>query len=132
MRGTGSELPAGHPDRKFKGRFVFQGNQVKDEHSDAAVFQALSSSPAALEASKALDAYGALPGNSETQAAAEQAYVQAELTGTETWVMLPEVAWPASWKEKTPSSTSGAATTMESDDDEDEIVVEKQVTPRQA
>ena len=30
-----AELPAGHPNRKFKGRVVFQGNNVKDENWDA-------------------------------------------------------------------------------------------------
>ena len=44
----GSELAEGDPDRKFKGRCVIQGNDVKDENSHAAIFQELSSSPATL------------------------------------------------------------------------------------
>ena len=35
----GSELPAGDPGRKFKGRVVFQGNNVRDQNWDAAMFQ---------------------------------------------------------------------------------------------
>ncbi len=42
----GSELPKGHPDRKFKGRVVFQGNNVKDQTGDWALFEELSSAPA--------------------------------------------------------------------------------------
>ena len=53
-----SELPDGHKDRKFNGRIVFMGNEVRDEYHEYAIFQDLSSSPAALEAAKALDAFG--------------------------------------------------------------------------
>ena len=52
----GSGLPEGDPDRKFKGRCVVQGNDVRDENSHAAIFQELSSSPATLEAAKSVDA----------------------------------------------------------------------------
>ena len=45
------ELPVGHPDQKFKGRLVFQGNEVKDENAHYAIFSELSSNPATLEAS---------------------------------------------------------------------------------
>eukprot|EP00972_Heterocapsa_arctica_P044076 6508059-Heterocapsa_arctica.AAC.1 len=59
----GSELDANDPGRKWKGRYVFRGNSVKDEHMQAAIFNELSSIPAMLEASKAVDAYGLMPGN---------------------------------------------------------------------
>ena len=39
----GSELQAGNPGRKCKGRFVFQGNLVKDESGRIAMFNQLSS-----------------------------------------------------------------------------------------
>jgi len=52
----GSELPPGDPNRKFKGRVVFQGNRVQDESWNAALFQELGSSPATMEAGKACDA----------------------------------------------------------------------------
>ena len=48
----GDELPEGHPDRKWKGRSVFQGNRVSDEHNDYAIFSELGSSPALMEAAK--------------------------------------------------------------------------------
>ena len=35
----GSELPLGHADRKIKGRYVYQGNQVRDEYNDAALLR---------------------------------------------------------------------------------------------
>ena len=50
----GSELPQGDPLRKFKGRTVFQGNNVKDENNDTALFSELGSSPATMEAGKML------------------------------------------------------------------------------
>ena len=39
----GSELPKGDPNRKFKGRVVFHGNNIRDQNYDWAVFQGLSS-----------------------------------------------------------------------------------------
>ena len=34
-----SELPPGHPKRKFKGRVVFQGNRVTNQNWEAAIFK---------------------------------------------------------------------------------------------
>ena len=76
-----AELPADNPARKFKGRVVFQGNQVRDENWEAAMFQELSSCPATMEASKSADCYGLLPGHAIQQADAEQAYTQSKLGG---------------------------------------------------
>ena len=69
----GSELPLGDPMRKFKGRTVFQGNNVKDEAADVALFAELGSSLANMEAGKALDAYGSMPGNRTSQGDGKQA-----------------------------------------------------------
>ena len=106
----GSELPLKHPDRKFKGRYVYQGNQVIDEYHEAALFNELGSSPATLEGSKAVDAFGRLPGHVIEQADASAAYTQALMgtttpgakeaqeeayqVKTQTWVRLPEEARP--------------------------------------
>ena len=79
----GAELPEGHPARKFKGRYVFQGNLVKDEHQEAALFNELRSSPATLEGAKAVDCYGSFPGHLVEKVDAKQAYTQA-LLGTTT------------------------------------------------
>eukprot|EP00972_Heterocapsa_arctica_P086558 12759454-Heterocapsa_arctica.AAC.1 len=38
-----SELPEGHPKRKFTGRVVFQGNRVTNQNWEAAIFQDLGS-----------------------------------------------------------------------------------------
>ena len=54
----GSELPKHSPLKIFKGRTVFQGNNVQDENSNTALFSELGSSPASMEAGKVLDAYG--------------------------------------------------------------------------
>ena len=85
----GSELPADDPRRKFKGRTVFQGNNVRDQDSDHALFAELGSSPASMEAAKLLGAFGSQPGFSKAQADAIQAYIQALFTGVPTWLTLP-------------------------------------------
>ena len=50
-----------------------------------------------MEASRAADAYGCIEGHEIQQCDAEQAYTQAELDGTTTWVRLPRDQWPESW-----------------------------------
>ena len=80
----GSELPLGDPIRKFKGRTVFQGNNVKDEAAN-------------MEAGKALDAYGSMPGNRTSQGAGKQAYTQALMQDILTWIRLPRNRWPKEW-----------------------------------
>ena len=85
----GSELPENDPLRKFKGGTVFQGNNVRDENSDVALFAELSSSPATMEAGKVVDAFGAQPGHCTEQADGKQAYTQSLMEGTETWVEIP-------------------------------------------
>ena len=94
----GSELPKGDPARKFKGRVVFQGNNVRDQNWEVAMFQDLSSCPATMEAGKACDFYGSLAGHVIQQSDAEQAYTQSRLGGDPTWVRLPKEQWPESWK----------------------------------
>ena len=94
----GSELPKGHPQRKYKGRSVFQGNQVRDENADHAIFAELGSSPASMEAGKIIDVFGSQPGYAKQQADARQAYTQALFEGIATWVrLLPRNRWPKSW-----------------------------------
>ena len=73
----GSELEKDDKGRYYKGRYVYQGNRVKDQNSNAALFNEIGSSPAGMESSKAMDAYGLLPGHSIQQADAAQAYTQA-------------------------------------------------------
>ena len=93
----GSELPADDPRRKFKGRTVFQGNNVRDQDSDHALFAELGSSAASMEAAKLLDAFGSQPGFSKAQADAIQAYIQALFAGVPTWLSLPRNRWPEHW-----------------------------------
>jgi len=93
-----SELHPSNPARKFQGRVVCQGNQVKDENWDVALFQELGTAPATLVAGKACDAYGLQPGYDVQQADAEQAYIQSRLGGDiPTFVRLPAERRPASW-----------------------------------
>jgi hypothetical protein len=97
-----AELPTGHPDRKFKGRIVFGGDQVTDEHNATAIFQELATSPASLEASNILDAYSLLPGNTGEQNDGTQAFTQAELgnvhSSVVTWARLPKELQPKSFE----------------------------------
>ena len=88
------QLSKGNPSRKFKGRGVLLGNQVKNQFWEAAFFQDLGNSPATFEASRWADFYGCLPGHGVKLADATQAYIQAVLTGPPCWVELPEDAWP--------------------------------------
>ena len=97
----GSELEKGNPLRKFKGRTVFQGNNAKDENAEqAALFAELGSAPSTMEAAKAIDAYGAMPGNCTQQSDGRQAYTQALHKGVKTWVRLPKYRWPKGWASK--------------------------------
>ena len=72
----------------------------KHQNYQHALFQDLGSKPAIMQAGKAVDCYGCLPGHDIDQCDADQAYIQTELTGTETCVALPEEAWPADWWDK--------------------------------
>ena len=99
------QIPEGNPGRKFKGRGVLLGNQVKNQHWEAAFFQDLGTSPASFEASRWADFYGCLPGHAVKLADAIQAYIQVKLTGPLCWVELPTDAWPFEiqyWKFRSP------------------------------
>ena len=88
--GKGSELAKGSQHRKYKGRVVFLGNGVRDQHGLAAMFEQIASSPASLEAGKVVDAYGCLEGNKSECVDAEQAYIQADMKGYLTFVWMPD------------------------------------------
>ena len=95
-----SELPP--EQRKYKGRVVFQGNNVKDELGYDAVFTDQGSSAIFLAASKLLDVVSMLPGCDGGQSDAPQAYTQALFDNGEndevgTWVFLPQDQWPSGW-----------------------------------
>lgn len=51
-----SELPK--DKRTWRGRYTFQGNNARDQNAEVAVFDSLSSTPATMEGSRAVDAYG--------------------------------------------------------------------------
>jgi hypothetical protein len=94
----GYELPEGDPGRKFKGRVVLQGNNVRTENADLALFGELSSSPASMEAAKLADTVGLFPEYTCQIADAPQAYTQEKFRGKPTWVEVPREYWPAKWK----------------------------------
>ena len=53
-----------------------------------------------MEAARMMDMLGCQDKWSVEQADAEQAYVQSELGGTETWVEIPYEGWPRAWRTK--------------------------------
>jgi len=89
----GAEFPVGDARRYFKYRVVFQGNQVKDQDWNVALFQEMASTPATLDASRIADAYACFPGHHLGTRDVEQAYLQAKLKGPQTWIMLPKEIW---------------------------------------
>ena len=76
---------------------MLQGNRVVDQNMDEAQFQDMGSAPATIEASRMCILKGLFPGDVVEQADAMQAYIQAKLGGTETWVEIPEEGWPQEW-----------------------------------
>ena len=89
--------------RKYKGRVVFQGNQVRDESGLAAVFSDQASGSAHLKASRLLDVIARAPDCPGQQSDAVSARTRTLLHGdektepVETWVALPHVQEPSSW-----------------------------------
>ena len=95
-----SELPVSK--RAYKGRVVFQGNQVKNAEGLSAVFSELGTSASLMPTSKLVDAVAMLPGCAGEQSDAIQAYTQALLyqgqkDHVETWIRLPKDQWPSHW-----------------------------------
>ena len=95
-----SELHENDPNRKFKGRVVFEGCYVKDEDNNWAIFSEIASCPASMEASRCGDAFGMLPGHDIQIADGESAYTQAKLGGDLTYIRIPKERWPAEWTQK--------------------------------
>ena len=50
-----------------------------------------------MEAGRVVDSYGLRTDYSIEQSDAIQAYLQGELRGRDTWILLPPDQWPASW-----------------------------------
>ena len=65
----------------------------------------MGSSLATLQAAKAVDFYGCLPGHCIEVADAEQAYIQADIQGDPTLIGLPPEARPDWWKKSFPHLT---------------------------
>ena len=94
----GAEFEVGDPRRYFKYRVVFQGNNVKDQNWQVALFNEMQSTPATLEANRVADIYSCMrqpDGSKHTVETrdVEQAYLQAEMRGPPVYIMLPEELW---------------------------------------
>lgn len=55
-----------------------------------------------MKSSKSADAYGCIEGHGIQIADAEQAYIQADMKGKDTWILIPEEDRPKWWAEKYP------------------------------
>ena len=88
---------------QYKGRVVFQGNNVRDEFGLHALFPDQCSGASFMTASRCMDAISLLRGCAGQQPDAPQAYVQAPLgTGPggetqKTYVEIPRDQWPKHW-----------------------------------
>ena len=94
----GSEFPPGDKRRYFKYRVVFQGNNVKDQNWDVALFNEMSSQPATMEASRIADIYGCFDGNTVQGRDVDQAYLQADMEGPPVYISLPREIWSEKMK----------------------------------
>merc|ERR1712185_223719 len=100
-----SELPL--EKRKYKGRVVFRGDQVKDEDGFYAVFSEQGTSASHLAAAKFIDAIVRFPGNDGENADATSAYTQVSLDElakyhdkpADTWISIPPHQRPKSWSQ---------------------------------
>ena len=75
----GSEFPEGDDRRYFKYRVVFQGNQVKDQNWEVALYNEHACVPATLEASRIADIHSCFPGHTIEGRDVEQAYLSANM-----------------------------------------------------
>ena len=92
------DTPENYELKRFKGRVVYGGHNVKDQDGRAAMFQELHSAPAMTAASRVCDFHGLLPNHIQEQSDADMAYTQSLFKGTPTFVRLPRDQWPESWK----------------------------------
>ena len=88
-------MPVGDPKRKFKGRGVLLGNQVKNQSFEAAMFQDLKNSPASLKPRVGRIFWVVMMAGMCRWPTAVQAYIQATLRGTPCWIELPPEAVPS-------------------------------------
>ena len=95
-----SELP--EKDRVYKGRVVFGGHDIRQAEGLQVLFNDGGSGASFISASKVVDAVSMLPGCNGEQADAPMAYTQALIEGTDTYVTLPQHAWPKGCKERFP------------------------------
>ena len=84
---------------EYKGRVVFQGNQVKTESNQMALFSDQGTGANHHTSGKLLDMLGRLPGCHGQDSDAVSACTQAPMQGVDTWVTLPREQWPkgAGW-----------------------------------
>ena len=94
----GSELADGHPDKKYRARTVFLGNQVVDEYFQEAEMEGLGSAPPAMSDARAIQACALFPDYCHMISDADAAYLQTWLKALiDTWAVIPREFWPKEW-----------------------------------
>ena len=83
--------------QQMKGRVVFRGSNITDQHGNSIIFEQLRNAPASMEAGRANLTYGAAPGHKSSCADAIQAYIQSYLKGCRTFARIPPMLRPPEW-----------------------------------
>ena len=84
--------------RRYKGRIVFRGDQVRDQWGGAAKFGSMYSTPTNVQAINIAILFGLMKKHELRVADATKAFLQALLDATEeTYVLLPPEMWHPSW-----------------------------------
>ena len=86
---------------RWKGRIVYRGDRVFDEHHNWLLFDETSTTPTSLVALNVALWYACLPGHSASCSDAIQAFLQSALDDSDyTYVVIPPELWLDSWHSK--------------------------------
>jgi hypothetical protein len=84
--------------RRLRARLVVGGDDVRDADNEPVFYCDYANAPTTCTATRVCIAYGNSPGCSCFVLDADAAYLQALLSGDDTYVSLPRWLWPKSWR----------------------------------
>ena len=96
MSEKGSELSP--TLRRRRARLAVGGDDVRDADNEHVFYNDYANAPTTCTATRFAVAYGAAPGCITLSLDADAAYLQALLSGDDTFISLPSWLWPPSWK----------------------------------
>ena len=89
-------------EHRWKGRVVLGGDRIKKANGQWATFEGVGSTPASMQATWiAIDLDAAVKTYTLLQSDCIRAYVQARLSGTKTFIRMPQAWWPKAWHKYT-------------------------------